>query len=163
MASIEKVSIALSSDMLRMVRGAVQTGDYASTSEVVREALREWKARRAVPPRQAPATLPLYPLSSEHREALQAICERQHVAHLALFGSILRPDFDAASDVDVAVDFLTPANAATARQYFDLKQALEALFGRSVDLVELSAVPDSRLKRIIQRSQVTVYAHAQAA
>jgi antitoxin ParD1/3/4 len=45
---IEKVSIALPSDMLAMVREAVEAGGYASSSEVVREALREWKARRAL-------------------------------------------------------------------------------------------------------------------
>jgi antitoxin ParD1/3/4 len=44
--SIEKISIALPTDMLAMVREAVDGGDYASSSEVVREALREWKARR---------------------------------------------------------------------------------------------------------------------
>ena len=46
MATVEKVSIALPTDMLTMVRKAVDGGDYASSSEVVREALREWKARR---------------------------------------------------------------------------------------------------------------------
>ena len=162
MPRIEKVSIALSSDLLRLVRGAVQTGDYASTSEVVREALREWKTRRAFAAPPATAA-PLYPLSPQHQQALAAICRRLGVASLALFGSVLRPDFEAASDVDVAVDFLAPADGSPARQYFDLKQALEALFGRPVDLVELRAVPDSRLKRIIQRTQVTVYGNAQAA
>ena len=34
--------------MATLVRKAVETGDYASSSEVIREALREWKARRAV-------------------------------------------------------------------------------------------------------------------
>jgi antitoxin ParD1/3/4 len=48
MATIEKISIALPSDMLAMVRKAVDQGDYASTSEVVREALRQWKTRRAL-------------------------------------------------------------------------------------------------------------------
>jgi antitoxin ParD1/3/4 len=47
MANVEKISIALSADMVTMVRSAVETGDYASSSEVIREALREWKARRA--------------------------------------------------------------------------------------------------------------------
>lgn len=46
MANIEKISVALPADMLALVRGAVATGDYASTSEVIREALREWKGRR---------------------------------------------------------------------------------------------------------------------
>jgi antitoxin ParD1/3/4 len=48
MAAIEKISIALPSDMLVMVRQAVDAGDYASSSEVIREALRQWKARRAL-------------------------------------------------------------------------------------------------------------------
>ena len=46
MASIEKVSVALSTDMLELVKSAVKSGDYATTSEVIREALREWKGRR---------------------------------------------------------------------------------------------------------------------
>jgi antitoxin ParD1/3/4 len=41
------MSIALPADMATLVRTAVETGDYASSSEVSREALREWKARRA--------------------------------------------------------------------------------------------------------------------
>jgi antitoxin ParD1/3/4 len=47
MANVEKISIALPADMANLVRKAVETGDYASSSEVIREALREWKARRA--------------------------------------------------------------------------------------------------------------------
>jgi antitoxin ParD1/3/4 len=47
MANVEKISIALPTDMATLVRKAVETGDYASSSEVIREALREWKARRA--------------------------------------------------------------------------------------------------------------------
>jgi antitoxin ParD1/3/4 len=47
MANVEKISIALPTDMASLVRNAVETGDYASSSEVIREALREWKARRA--------------------------------------------------------------------------------------------------------------------
>lgn len=46
MPSIEKISVALPTDMLELVRKAVDDGDYATTSEVIREALREWKTRR---------------------------------------------------------------------------------------------------------------------
>lgn len=45
--NIEKISVALPTDMANLVRRAVDTGDYASSSEVIREALREWKTRRA--------------------------------------------------------------------------------------------------------------------
>jgi antitoxin ParD1/3/4 len=51
MGRIEKVSVALSSEMVSIVKDAVATGEYASASEVVREALREWHLRK--PLRQA--------------------------------------------------------------------------------------------------------------
>jgi antitoxin ParD1/3/4 len=46
MAVVEKISIALPPEMAAIVRRAVETGEYASNSEVVREALREWTYRR---------------------------------------------------------------------------------------------------------------------
>jgi antitoxin ParD1/3/4 len=48
MANVEKVSIALTPEILAVVREAVESGEYASSSEVIREALREWKRRRAL-------------------------------------------------------------------------------------------------------------------
>lgn len=47
MANVEKVSVALTADMASMVRQAVASGEYASSSEVIREALRDWKIKRA--------------------------------------------------------------------------------------------------------------------
>lgn len=52
MATVEKVSIALTRDMRALVRQVVESGEYASGSEVVREALRDWKAKRALRARQ---------------------------------------------------------------------------------------------------------------
>jgi antitoxin ParD1/3/4 len=46
MSSVEKISVALSSELLEMVKDAVATGEYASASEVIREALREWRLRQ---------------------------------------------------------------------------------------------------------------------
>ena len=48
MAEIERLTITLPSDMAAVVKGAVEGGDYASNSEVVREALRDWKMKRAM-------------------------------------------------------------------------------------------------------------------
>ena len=48
MANVEKVSVALTQDMAVMVREAVSSGEYASSSEVIRDALRDWKAKRAL-------------------------------------------------------------------------------------------------------------------
>ena len=46
MSNVEKVSIALTPDMAAIVREAVSNGEYASNSEVVREALRDWQVKR---------------------------------------------------------------------------------------------------------------------
>ena len=48
MPEIERLTITLPSDMAAAIRGAVNGGDYASTSEVVREAVRDWKMKRAL-------------------------------------------------------------------------------------------------------------------
>ena len=45
MGRIEKISIALPEEMLQSVKEAVDSGQYASTSEVIRDALRGWQLR----------------------------------------------------------------------------------------------------------------------
>ena len=46
MPSVEKISIALPPEMVAQLRQAVETGEYASSSEVVRDALRDWTHKR---------------------------------------------------------------------------------------------------------------------
>jgi antitoxin ParD1/3/4 len=48
MPNVEKISIALTPEMAAAVRAVVENGEYVSTSEVVREALRDWQLRRAL-------------------------------------------------------------------------------------------------------------------
>lgn len=48
MANIERMTITLPSEMAEIVKVAVDCGDYASASEVMREALRDWKTKRAL-------------------------------------------------------------------------------------------------------------------
>lgn len=67
------------------------------------------------------------------RDALAAFCRRHCIHRLALFGSVLRDDFRAESDVDVLVEF-EPEQQYT---YFTLAQIetdLSSLLGRTVDL-----------------------------
>ena len=46
MADIQKVSIALTGGQLAALKAAVEAGEYATTSEVVREAVRDWQLKR---------------------------------------------------------------------------------------------------------------------
>lgn len=46
MAQVEKISVALTSEMVAAAREATEAGEYASASEVLRDAMREWMRRR---------------------------------------------------------------------------------------------------------------------
>ena len=90
---------------------------------------------------------------SSHREELRELCRQFHVRRLDLFGSAAGDDFDPArSDLDFLVEFERRAPRAF-ETYFGLKESLEALFGRSVDLVEPSAIRNPYFKASIERSR----------
>src|ERR1700748_1802191 len=46
MASVEKVSVALTNEQISALKAAVDAGEYATTSEIVREAIRDWQLKR---------------------------------------------------------------------------------------------------------------------
>ena len=48
MNTMERITITLTPEMAQAVRGAVEAGEYASTSEIIREALRDWRHKRAL-------------------------------------------------------------------------------------------------------------------
>jgi antitoxin ParD1/3/4 len=48
MSKVEKISIALPHDMVADVKAAVDQGEYATASEVIREALRDWRLKRKI-------------------------------------------------------------------------------------------------------------------
>jgi antitoxin ParD1/3/4 len=48
MANVEKISVALTTEQIAALRVAVDTGEYATTSEIIREALREWQFKREI-------------------------------------------------------------------------------------------------------------------
>ncbi len=53
MTAIEKMSVTLTPDLAALVREAVERGDYASPSEGIRDALRDWKLKRLLQQQQA--------------------------------------------------------------------------------------------------------------
>ncbi len=101
----------------------------------------------------------MHPIIENNREAIAELCRVYGVSRLEVFGSALRQDFNVeTSDVDVAVEFEAIPQIDSVRQYFDFKTSLEELLKRSVDVVELGAMQNTRLKRIIERTKVPVYA-----
>ena len=45
MSKIDKISVAITSEQHAKIKAAVERGDYATTSEVIRAALREWELK----------------------------------------------------------------------------------------------------------------------
>lgn len=93
-------------------------------------------------------------------ESLDSLCHSYEVRKLSLFGSAARKDFDPiSSDLDFLVEFGKPPDGMRlGTQFFGFLAELEELFGRRVDLLEESAIENSRLLRSAQSSAVTVYA-----
>lgn len=66
------------------------------------------------------------------RERLAAFCRRHAIRRLTIFGSVLREDFGAQSDVDVLVEF--EPGARLGLRFFTVERELSELIGRKVDL-----------------------------
>jgi predicted nucleotidyltransferase len=93
------------------------------------------------------------------RAQIAAICARFGVRRLELFGSAATGAFDAArSDLDFLVDFDVDRHPDRFEQYFGMKEALEALFGRPVDLVEEGASTNRYFLESLNRSRRLLYA-----
>ena len=67
-------------------------------------------------------------------QEISQFCQRWQIKELALFGSILRPDFRPESDVDVLVDF-QPETSWSLFDLVDMYEELKQIFQREVDLV----------------------------
>jgi len=81
------------------------------------------------------------------------------VRRLEVFGSALRDDFDpASSDLDFLVEFEPLEPGAYARAFFSLKEALEAMFGRPVDLITAPSVVNPYFRERLATSREAVYA-----
>lgn len=94
-----------------------------------------------------------------HREELARLCARYGVRRLDLFGSAATGAFDPArSDIDLLVEFGPPPGMTPFDQYFGLKEALTALFGREVDLVMSGASRNRYFLDSMNKSRRLLYA-----
>lgn len=101
----------------------------------------------------------MYPMTDDLRARIAELCRRFHVRRLDLFGSAARDDFkESRSDVDFLVEFLDDGVGPGLDVYFGLKEGLEALLGRPVDLVMPEAVTNPYVRVDIAQHRTTVYA-----
>lgn len=95
----------------------------------------------------------------QQQDRIAELCRRYQVRRLDLFGSAAGDAFDPSrSDVDVLVEFGSLAEGAYADAWFGLREALEELFERPVDLLVASAVRNPYFRSALERTRRTLYA-----
>jgi uncharacterized protein len=104
------------------------------------------------------ADLPASSILEAQGEALRALCLRCRVRRLDLFGSALSQRFDIArSDLDMLVTFEELEPGPYADAYFALKQGLEDLFRREVDLVTAPTLENPYFRREVETHSKTLF------
>ncbi len=88
---------------------------------------------------------------------VEKICRPLPVKRMGLFGFAVGEGFSAGSDVDVIVVFDSDENIDLFDNYFNLKERLEDLFKREVDLLVDKEFRNPVLKESIGRTRVIVY------
>jgi predicted nucleotidyltransferase len=90
-------------------------------------------------------------------ETIRTLCKKHKVSRLFVFGSVLTDRFKENSDIDFIVDFQGVELYDYADNYFDLKNSLEGIFKRKVDLLENQAINNPYLRQSIDSQKQIVY------
>lgn len=99
----------------------------------------------------------MHAIVESKREAVSDLCRRNHVKRLEVFGSAVRDDFDAArSDIDLLVEFDESAPRSWGA-FVDLKEALERIFERPVDLIAPETIRNPYVRASIDRDRQVFY------
>ena len=96
-------------------------------------------------------------LVEQNTDKLIELCVNHKVDQLYLFGSVLTNQFNESSDIDLLVQFNQIELLEYFDNYMDFKEQLEALFGRTVDLVENQAIRNPIFRRVIDREKQLIY------
>ena len=88
---------------------------------------------------------------------IERVCSRLPVKRLGLFGSVLSQNFSETSDVDVLVIFDSGEDIDYFDNYFELKEQLEDVFKRDVDLVVDGNFRNPVFKDIVNKTRTVIY------
>lgn len=101
-------------------------------------------------------------LIESKKDKLFELCVKHKVKELYLFGSALTDKFHDKSDIDILVQFHQMDLLDYFDNYMDLKEHLEQLFNRSVDLVENQAIRNPIFRRVVDREKQLIYGRKSA-
>ena len=96
-------------------------------------------------------------INDKNLNRIRMLCEQYKVRTFSAFGSVTRDDFSSESDIDFVVDFNENDPFEYTNLYFQLKEKLENLFKRQIDLIEYRAIKNKYFKKELDETKVLIY------
>jgi uncharacterized protein len=96
-------------------------------------------------------------ISEKNIALIKQLCKDYRVKSFSVFGSVLTDNFTSHSDIDFVVDFEENDPIKYTDLYFQLKEKLEQLFNRRIDLIEERGIKNSFFKKELNNSKVVLY------
>ena len=93
---------------------------------------------------------------ASYQDRIVYLCNKLRVKELEIFGSATRTDFTQDSDVDVLVTF--QGKNQLFDRYFELKEGLEQIFGRRVDVIMPEAIKNPIFREQVEKERTVIYA-----
>lgn len=95
---------------------------------------------------------------AENIHSIRLLCREHQVTRLDAFGSVLSDAFTLESDVDFVVHFHRDSETNAFRQYFEFKEALEAILDRPVDLICGNSMRNAVFRNAVNESSIPLFA-----
>lgn len=96
-------------------------------------------------------------ISENNIQKIQQLCKELKVKNFSVFGSVLTDKFSSDSDIDFVVDFEETDPIKYTDLYFQLKDKLEQILKRQIDLIEERGIKNSYFRKAIEESKVVIY------
>lgn len=88
---------------------------------------------------------------------IKILCKEYKVRTLSAFGSVTREDFREDSDIDFVVDFNESDPFRYTDLYYQLKEKLESLLKRQVDLIEERGIKNRFFRKELDETKILIY------
>lgn len=96
-------------------------------------------------------------ISEKNIHFIKELCKEYQVKTFSVFGSATREDFNEDSDIDFVVDFEENDPFRYTDLYFQLKEKLEQLLKRQIDLIEERAIKNKFFQKELEETKIIIY------
>lgn len=96
-------------------------------------------------------------ISKNNIDRIKKLCKKHKVKTFSAFGSVTRDDFKDDSDIDFVVDFEETDPFKYTDLYFQLKESLEKLLQRQIDLIEERGIKNKFFRKELDSTKILIY------